>query len=128
MSYQIIEGESSPVTKQPIKYKQLPSGVFYTADTPDDLIEILEKLRLSHRRVKFCFGDRSTGKDWEEEHDIYGRIGNSTGTIKIPLLIFNNRSFGGGALLTSCIVKITESTRPYEVIYEHPNYHRGESI
>ena len=38
-------------------------------------------------------------------------------TIKVPLLINNKRSFGGGALLDHCIVKIKEIKRSDRIIF-----------
>jgi hypothetical protein len=51
-----------------------------------------------------------------------GTIGRSTGTIKIPLLINNSRSFGGPGLLDDCIIKITVDKK---TVYSHPLYHTG---
>lgn len=124
MKYEIIKGDISPVTKQPLQYKKLENGTCYSINTPDTVIKVLEKLRETQQRVKLYYGDRVTGGDWEEEFDTKGRISRSTGNIKIPLLINNRRSYGGGTILTDCIVKIELTTKPHTVLYQHPNFHK----
>ena len=58
---------------------------------------------------------------WNEEHDIFGYVGRSTGENKIPLLVANFRSYGGGALLDHCIIKIRES-KGNRVLYQAANF------
>ena len=103
------------------EYKQV-NDTCYDTRTPDDLIKILEELRLRRVRVHFCLGNTETGEDWQEEFMVTGRIGRSTGTCKIPLVIYNERSYGGPALMDDCIVAIftTKGKYPY---YKHPLYH-----
>ena len=91
-----------------IKYKVI-NGTSYHAETSQTVIDWIEYARMNDKRTRVYFGDVATGKCWNEEHDISGYIGRSNGTIKVPLLINNKRSFGGGALLDHCIVKIKES-------------------
>jgi len=91
-----------------MKYK-IVNGTSYRIDTPDDLCIILEGLRESQRRVTIDYGDVKTGESWGETYDISGRIGRSTGSRKIPLLIHNARSRGGGALSDNCILSIRQS-------------------
>jgi hypothetical protein len=55
---------------------------------------------------------------------VEGYVGNSMGPLRVPLLIHNRRSLGGGAVLDHCIVRIIE-TRTGRVIYSHPSYHTG---
>jgi hypothetical protein len=111
-----------------IKYKISPMGTAYHKDTPDRLVNILENLRLSDTRIRIYFGDRDTGRDWEEQYDVFGTIGRSTGRIKIPLLISSSRSLGGGALLDDAIVKIEYANKNQGgVIWQHPGYHREET-
>src|SRR5205809_338272 len=75
-------------------------------DKQEKIITILEKSKQYNIRVTFSFGDVNNGLDWNEKFDIIGRIGRSTGTVKIPLPVYNARSLGVGALLDNCIVKI----------------------
>lgn len=107
-----------------MKYVVL-NGTSYSAKTAPDMMKRLEALRKSGERCRFHWGDTKTGQDWGDVHNVRGRIGRSMGPVKIPLLIYNRRSLGGGALLDSCIVKIT-ATRGGRVIYQHPNYREAK--
>lgn len=107
-----------------VVYKVSESGTYYHEKTTDFVIEILERIRYRGLRIRLYYGDAETGIDWNEENDIMGRIGRSTGTVKIPLLIATKRSMGGGGILDHCIVKIKETDG--HVLYQHPKYDRGE--
>lgn len=93
----------------------------YSTQTPSVVVSIIESLFHSRERIVFDFGDIKTGQSWGEVNDISGRIGRSTGVIKIPLLVHNRKSLGGGALSDNCIVRILES-KGKKVIYSHQNY------
>ncbi len=108
-----------------VTYKITDSGTAYHQETPDEVVSILEGARDYGRRVRLYYGDTKTGQDWNEEFDTMGTVGRSTGNIKIPLLISNARSMGGGAILDHCIVKIAtqQNDGKYHVVYTHPNYY-----
>lgn len=91
-----------------IKYKVV-NGTSYHEETPDKLVEILERLRAGKTRIVLDYGDTKTGKSWGDIYDITGHLSRSTGSIKIPILIHNKRSIGGGSILDHCIIKISES-------------------
>jgi len=93
------------------------NGTSYHKETKDEVIEVLENARAKRTRLHFEFGDPKTGKNWNEENDVDGYIGRSTGIIKIPLLIKNSRSTGGGVLLDNCIIAIYTS-KGKEVLYK----------
>jgi len=100
----------------------------YHDETPETVIDILETARIARVggqgfRLRFHWGDTETGLDWGDTYHVEGYVGRSTGTSKIPLLIWNSRSYGGGAILDNCIVKIA-TARGKRVLYEHPKYHR----
>ena len=82
--------------------------------------EILLNAYNNKEKVRLFYGDSKTGEDWNEIYEVFGYIGYSTGTQRIPLLIRYKTSIGGGAILTSCIVKIIINGI---VVYKHPNYH-----
>ena len=69
-------------------------------------------------------GDTDTGWDWLEEFETHGYVGRSIGPVKVPLLVANRRSLGGGAILTHCVVRIRTSSGG-RVLYQHPQYHHG---
>lgn len=75
-------------------------------------------------RLRFWYGDNKTGKSWDEENDVCGYIGRSTGNKKNPLLVNNTRSFGGGALMDDSIVKIVDINTKL-VLYQHENFEQG---
>ncbi len=91
-----------------INYKEY-NGTFYHKNTSNKVVSILDNARESHTRLKIYYGDVKTGRLWGDISNCY--IGRSGGKIKIPLEIYNNRSFGGGALLDDCIVKIEFSNK-----------------
>lgn len=101
------------------KYKVL-NGTYYNEKTSDEVIRVLENSRKNNSRIRVFYGDAETGRDWLEIYDTIGTVGRSMGDIKIPLLIKTARSFGGGALLDHCIVKITIDKR---VVYKNPKYY-----
>ena len=111
-----------------MKTYQTINGTFYDTRTPGEVIRVLENARLNHTRLHISLGetaDPNVGFDWLEEFESYGYIGRSMGPVKVPLLIANTRSLGGGVILDHCIVRIRTSSGG-QVIYQHPNYHFGE--
>ena len=113
------------------QYKEV-DGLFYDERTPDAVCNILSRFNALHRtrrnspRLRLWYGDIETGRCWMEENDTTGYIGRSTGSIKIPLLIHNSRSYGGGAILDNCIIRITarnSHTNRIDCLYSHPNFH-----
>lgn len=99
------------------KYKVV-NGTFYSVKTSDKIISILENCRMSNKRIILDYGNVETGESWGEIHDITGRVSRSAGRIKIPILIHNARSTGGGAILDHCIIGIKES-RGGKVLYSN---------
>jgi hypothetical protein len=99
------------------------NGTSYHIETPKEVIDVLESARENRTRIIVDFGDVKTGKSWNESFDIAGYVGRSTGTSKIPLLVHNARSMGGGGLLDHCIVKIVTS-KGKRVLYQHKEYNK----
>ena len=106
------------------QYKTI-NGTSYDNCTPDEVVAILEKARQTRTRLHVSLGDSESGRDWLEENDVYGVIGRSTGSVKIPLLVHNRRSLGGPGLLDHCIVRIRKS-QGGQILWEHPSYHHGD--
>lgn len=104
-------------------YQVLDNGTAYHVETPENILNILERARINGTKLKLYFGDVNTGRDWNEEHDTIGTIGRSTGTVKIPLLITSSRSYGGGAILDHCIVKI-KNVKTGETLYQQKEYQK----
>ena len=95
-------------------------NMWFNTNTPIKVMETLVDANKHYRRIRVFYGDVNTGKDWCETFDTIGYIGKSTGQIKIPLLVKNSNSCGGGAVLDGCIVKITIDKH---IVYRHPTYH-----
>lgn len=102
------------------KYKVI-NGMSFDESTSNEVCNILSNANLYGWRVRIFYGDVSTGKNWNEEYDTIGNVGKSTGNIKIPLLIKNKRSRGGGVISDNCILKIVD-IHTNEVLYQNANY------
>jgi len=98
-------------------------GMFFDEETPDKVMSVICDNLGRENRLRFWWGNIETGKSWNEENDTCGYIGRSTGTRKIPLLIHNINSTGGGSILTDCVIKIVE-TRTKRVLYQHPGFNQ----
>lgn len=96
----------------------------YSFGTPDAVKAALENARHSGARIRLFYGDTETGLSWGDEFEVIGRVGRSMGKIRIPLLIHNARSTGGGGILDNCIVAIM--TAPGRFAYKHPNFSAGD--
>lgn len=106
-----------------IVYREVESGTCFHQGTPEAIVDRLEDARINRYRIRLFLGDPKTGRDWGEENDVIGYVARSTGTIKIPLLIHNSRSMGGGAILDECIIKIMVGRR---TVYQAPGYQCGK--
>ena len=110
-----------------MKTYKIVNGTSYDIRTPDEVIRVLENARLNRTRLHISLGHTdgsNAGLDWLEEFESHGYIGRSMGPIKVPLLVANRRSLGGGALLDHCIVRIRHSAGG-RVLWQHPAYHFG---
>ena len=89
-------------------YKEVNGTSYYTG-TNDKVIEVLERCRTNKTRIVIDYGNVGTKESFNEVCDISGYVGRSNGSIKVPLLIHNKRSLGGGCIMTDCILSIKES-------------------
>ena len=94
----------------------------YDPNTPRDLVGILESARLCRTRIRLFYGDRDTGRDWNEENDIEGYLGRTMGPIHCPMLLKTTASSGGGIILSACVVRVV-TTAGKQVLWQHPKYH-----
>jgi hypothetical protein len=107
------------ITVNGTTYKVTNSDTFYLESTPDKVIDILERSRYRGDRIQLFYGDITTGRNWNEEHDTVGTIGKSTGNVKVPLLIKSKRSTGGCMILTDCIIGIKQGK---SILYKADNF------
>lgn len=98
-------------------------STWYNDSTPKAVRRILEKYLNSNESIRVFLGDRATGRDWMGEYDTIGRIGRSTGVLKVPLLISEGDD-GGPALLDGCIVKLMD-VETHRVLWQHSQYHQA---
>ena len=108
-----------------MKNYKVVNGISFKEETSQEVCNVLSYCLETRKRIKLTYGDVKTGKSWNEQHDICGRVGRSTGEIKIPLLIHNSRSNGGGGILDHCIIKIACSETG-KILYQANNYQKQE--
>ena len=96
------------------------NGTFYTSDTNNKIIEVLENARKNGARIRIFYGNTITGEDWLEDNDTIGTISRTFGDVKSPILLKRKNSTGGRLIFTEYIVKITIDKRIY---YIHDKYH-----
>lgn len=100
----------------PIIYRKTADGTFYHVATDPGLVRVLEACRHAGTRLRLTYGDPETGRLWGDADE--GRLGRSMGPIRVPILLNNSRSSGGGAILDHCIVRVDHSNRRDGVIWE----------
>lgn len=108
-TYQLIEdGQNLPLA--------------YHAETNKGVIDTLEYCRKNRIRVRLHYGDIETGRDWNEEHDVMGYVSMSKGhKARFPILVYNERAYGGGSILDHCIIKIC-AAKGKRILYKAENY------
>ncbi|WP_068635380.1 hypothetical protein [Thauera butanivorans] len=85
----------------------LTRTTYFDPGTDAMAARVLESCRTHERKVRLILGDTRTGEPWLEEHDVVGRIGRSTGSLKVPLLIEAGEC-GGTAILCACLLAIID--------------------
>lgn len=95
-------------------------GTWFDPETHPEVKRQLELAMKGRYRLRLEYGDRETGQAWGDR-PMNGSISRSMGPLKAPLLIRSSRSMGGEAILTACIVKISE-TPGGRLLWQHPNY------
>lgn len=116
--------EHKPLSEA-VKDYVISDGTYYRKGTPQRVIDILDRfMHDKDTRLHFQWGDPETGKDWGDIYDTKGYIGRSGGPIKVPILLANIRSTGGGGIMTESIVLMEHANKKDGgVLYKHPKYH-----
>jgi len=94
------------------------NGFVFSAETPKETANKLIELISSKERVILDYGNIETKVSWNEIYDITGYVSYSKGfyDLKYPILVYNKRSYGGGSILTHCILSI-KSSRGKRVLF-----------
>lgn len=107
-----------------IKWSAGRNFTTFSPNTPERVNTALEGARTKRERIRFWYGDSATGQSWHDEHDVMGYVGRSLGPIRMPLILDTDRSSGGPAILTNCIIRIVRTTDHTE-LYRHPTFNAG---
>lgn len=91
---------------------QVVEGTSYHRSVEPALIRVLEIARRARVRLAVTFS-------WSEDGPSRGYVGRSTGSVKVPLLVHNARSMGGGVLSAEDVVEVRES-RGGKLLYQAP--------
>jgi len=124
--------------------------LYFQHDTDTKLIDfILDYLKKGRKPIKLVYGDIDTGRNWEEENDVFGKIVIPNWDRPMPLFLsferekydeLNSKSLvelkkylkkndltyedvidNGGSILGSNILKVMNTSG--KTLYEHPKFH-----
>ena len=73
-------------------------------------------------RYRIWYGDTQTGRSWNEEYDVTGVIGRTSGHFKVPVLLHDRRSTSGDAILVGRIIRI-DNISTKTTVWKHKNFH-----
>ncbi len=102
----------------------LAKRTWFDPGTDPRVARVLEDCRRRELLIRLVFGDTETGASWLDEHDVVGRVGRSTGSLKAPLLVRPGED-GGGAILTAWILAIV-AWQDGRWLYRHPSFRAPE--
>ncbi len=98
----------------------LSRKTYFDPTTDPKAARVLERCRENSTQVRLIQGDTETGRTWPDEHDVVGRVGRSTGVLKVPLLVEPGAD-GGTAILTACLLAIVD-WKSGKFLFRHPRY------
>lgn len=102
----------------------LAKRTWFDPGTDPEAARVLERCRRRDLLVRLILGDTATGSSWLDEYDVVGRIGRSTGSLKVPLLVAPGEH-GGAAILTACVLAIV-AWQDGRWLYRHPAFRAPE--
>jgi len=103
------------------------NGTTYNSETPQKVVDVLERARARGTRLRLVLGDAETGESWHATHMVTGTVGRSMGPMKVPLMIASPRSLGGPAILDHCVIGVRHANRKNGGwLYRHPKYKGNE--
>ena len=112
------------------KEHELGSGNFWwRKETPEEVRIYLSECHANQYPVRVWYADDS-GRSWGDEWDVLGRIGRSTGTKPIPLLVTFppiGDGYGGMHMLDHRVVRIDAFINKnmnmfWSTLYEHDDF------
>lgn len=86
------------------------------------LMDILNSVRHSKHRIRIWYGDKDTGRSWNEEYSVTGTVGRTCGIFKEPILLSNCRSYFGGAILVGSLIRVDDITS-HRTLWKVSNFH-----
>ena len=86
------------------------------------LMDILNSVRHSKHRIRIWYGDKDTGRSWNEEYSVTGTVGRTCGIFKEPILLSNCRSCFGGAILVGSLIRVDDITS-HRTLWKVSNFH-----
>lgn len=98
----------------------LTKQTYFDPGTDPKAAAVLESRRQTGGKVQLVLGDTRSGEAWLNEYDVVGKIGRSSGSLKVPLLVEDGET-GGGAILTACVLHIID-WKSGRTLYRHPAY------
>lgn len=104
--------------------KKVNLGTWFDPETPTGVRDVLEAAREKGTKVRLWYGDRETGKAWLEENDVVGKVGRSTGILKVPLIVAPGDD-GGSAISTASVLRV-DNARTGKTLYQDPKFHVPE--
>ena len=108
--------------------------IYFHADTPREVVQVLNTNRCTHRngrgfRIHIHFGETDAskldvGRDWMEENDVEGYIGNSSRAARSAPAA-SQRAFHWRRRSVGSLYRQDHHHRQKQApLYQHPNYHR----
>ena len=87
------------------------NGTTYEDGTDPAVVQVLEWARTMQPRIRIriWYGDPQTGLSWGDSE--VGYVGRSCGDLKIPIIVHNNRSTGGGHISERAIIRIAYANK-----------------
>lgn len=73
-------------------------------------------------RYRIWYGDRETGRSWNEEYSVTGTVGRTCRIFKEPILLANCRSCFGEAILVGSLIRVDDITS-HRTLWKVSNFH-----
>jgi hypothetical protein len=110
--------------RKPVQLGAVVDGTTYKDTTNSQVVSLLEAHRKSGKRLCLVYGDLNTGQAWDKRRADCGRVARSMGPQKIPILLTNRRSIGGGGIFDDCILAIYTPGSRHRPLWTAPRYHK----